>query len=50
MEELRAEYEFNKIKDCRKNYIVMEQFIQKVYEAGKSIPILEELIQKIYEL
>ena len=50
MEELRAEYEFNNIQDCRKNYIIIEQFIQKVYEAGKSIPILEELIQKIYEL
>ena len=50
MDELKEEYGFKKDKDCRKNYIVMTQFIQKVYNAGKNIPELEEIIQKIYEL
>ncbi len=50
MDELKEEYEFKKDKDCRKNYIVMTQFIQKVYESGKNIPELEEIIQKIYDL
>lgn len=50
MDELKEEYGFKKDKDCRKNYIVMTQFIQKVYDAGKNIPELEEIIQKIYDL
>ena len=50
MDELKEEYEFKKDKDCRKNYIVMTQFIQKVYESGENIPELEEIIQKIYDL
>ena len=50
MDELKEEYEFKKDKDCRKNFIVMAQFIQKVYDAGKNIPELEEIIQKIYDL
>ena len=50
MQELKIEYEFKEDKDCRKNYIVMTQFIQKVYDSGKNIPELEEIIQKIYNL
>jgi len=50
MDELKNEYEFKKDADCRKNYIIMTQFIQKVYDSGKNIPDLEEIIQKIYDL
>lgn len=50
MDELKEEYGFKEDQDCRKNYIVMTQFIQKVYDAGKNIPELEEIIQKIYDL
>ena len=50
MDDLKEEYEFKKDKDCRKNFIVMTQFIQKVYDDGKNIPELEEIIQKIYDL
>ena len=50
MDDLKEEYGFKKDKDCKKNYIVMTQFIQKVYDAGKNIPELEEIIQKIYDL
>ncbi len=50
MDDLRIEYEFPKYKDCRKNYIVMTDFIKKVYNSGKSIPELEEIIKKIYNL
>jgi len=50
MEELKKEYGFTKDRDCRKNYIVMTQFIQKIHDAGKNIPELEKIIQKIYEL
>jgi len=50
MDDLKEEYGFKKNKDCRKNYVVMSQFIQKVYDAGKVIPELEEIIQKIYDL
>ena len=50
MDELKEQYGFQKDKDCRKNYIVMTQFIQKVYDSGKSIPELEKIIQKIYDL
>ncbi len=50
MDELKEKYGFNKDKDCRKNFVVMSQFIQKVYDAGKVIPELEEIIQKIYDL
>ena len=50
MDGLKVEYGFNKDKDCRKNFVVMTQFIKKAYEEGKNIPKLEEIIQKIYNL
>ncbi|MFX1344123.1 MAG: ATP-dependent endonuclease [Promethearchaeota archaeon] len=50
MDELKDKYEFKKDKDCRKNYMVMTEFIQRVYDSGKSIPELEEIIQKMYDL
>jgi len=50
MDELKIKYEFPKNKDCMKNYIVMTDFIKKVYNSGKSIPELEEIIEKIYNL
>lgn len=50
MDEVKEEYGFKKDKDCRKNYIVMTQFIQMVYDSGKQITELEEIIQNIYDL
>lgn len=50
MNNLKEFYQFPSIKDCRKNYKVMEDFIRKCYEDGKSIPILESIIQHIYNL
>lgn len=50
MNVLKELYQFPRIKNCRKNYKVMEDFIRKCYEDGKSIPILESIIQHIYEL
>lgn len=50
MNVLKELYQFLRIKNCRKNYKVMEDFIRKCYEDGKSIPILESIIQHIYEL
>ena len=50
MDELKDKYEFNEDRDCRKNYVVMTQFIQRVHELGANIPELEEIIQKIYDL
>ncbi|HDZ17080.1 MAG TPA: hypothetical protein ENH75_02250 [archaeon] len=50
MDELKDKYEFKKDKDCRKNYMVMTEFIRKVYDSAKSIPELEKIIQKIYDL
>ncbi len=50
MDELKIKYEFQKDKDCKKNYIVMTDFIKKVYNAGKSIPELDDIIEKIYNL
>ena len=50
MDELKEQYGFTKDKDCRKNYIVMTQFIKKVYDSGENIPEIEEIIQKIYDL
>lgn len=50
MDDLKEEYGFKKDRDCRKNFIVMTQFIQYVYDVGKEIPELEEIIQKIYDL
>ncbi len=42
MDELKEEYGFKKDKDCMKNYIVMTQFIQKIYNSGEQITELEE--------
>ena len=50
MNVLKELYQFANIKNCRKNYKVMETFIRKCYEDGKSIPILESIIQHIYDL
>ncbi len=50
MDELKEEYGSKKDKDCRKNYIVMTHFIQKIYDSGEQITELEEIIQKIYDL
>ncbi len=50
MNVLKELYQFPNIKNCRKNYKVMEDFVRKCYEDGKSIPILESIIQHIYEL
>lgn len=50
MDEVKEEYGFKKDKDCRKNYIVMTQFIQRVYDSGEQITELEEIIQNIYDL
>ena len=47
---LKKYYQYPSIKDCRKNYKVMEDFIGKCYEDGKSIPILESIIHHIYNL
>ncbi|MFX1591977.1 MAG: ATP-dependent endonuclease [Promethearchaeota archaeon] len=50
MNSLKEFYQFHSIKDCRKNYKVMQDFVRKCYEDGKSIPILESIIQQIYNL
>ena len=50
MNRLKEFYQFPSIKNCRKNYKVMEDFVRKCYEDGKSIPILESIIQYIYNL
>lgn len=50
MDELKEKYQFNKDKDCRKNAIIMKEFLEKSYERNLRIHILEMIIQKIYEL
>ncbi|MFX1477959.1 MAG: ATP-dependent endonuclease [Promethearchaeota archaeon] len=50
MSNIKEFYQFPHIKDCRKNYKVMEDFIRKCYEDGKSFPILESVIHQIYNL
>ncbi|KKL74408.1 hypothetical protein LCGC14_2065190 [marine sediment metagenome] len=50
MNELKDYYQFNKTKQCKKNYKVMQDFIEKCYSDGRRIPILEDLIQKIHDL
>jgi len=50
MDELRDKYQFSTYSDCRKNAIIMKEFLEKSYERNLRIPILEKIIQKIYEL
>ncbi len=50
LNKLKEIYEFTKVKDCKKNYKVMEDFIEKCYLDGKKITIIEEIIQNIYTL
>ncbi|MHA1439757.1 MAG: ATP-dependent nuclease [Promethearchaeota archaeon] len=49
MKNLKESYGFTRVKNCKKNYKVMEDFIRKCYEGGKKIQILEKIIQNIYD-
>ena len=50
MRKLKEYYQFDKIKDCKKNYKVLEDFIKICYQNDKRLPDLEEIIQRIRDL
>ena len=50
MRRLKEYYQFDKIKDCKKNYKVLEDFIENCYQNDKHLPNLEEINQRIRNL
>ena len=50
MTKLRDLYGFPSIKDCKKNYKVIEDFITICYKDEKKIPVLEQIIKHLNNL